>query len=456
MSRGRVAPQYRALSNRTPLYATLICGAIVAAPLQMAFTLPEPFPIRLPTDVLALAALAAYVLRRRRPVAFGPTGGFRSAKVPTDGLLVGVLAVIVTVTAILASFLPPGSEALRAFSISPEFDLLWFTVRALLVLALWAVARHVQSKAMTRAFAISVVVMLVGVLLQQTLKMLGMDAALELMGYNTVTSGIVLTDSGQSFARSGTFPNGQELGFFAGATFFIMLRARQYVLATASAYCLVYALSTTGLLGVAAGLLLLAFASRSTRARMVVVLAAIAAAVAVASSSYLQAFAEFQLAKVGLATSTIAQAGQSLEVRGTKTTIGFEMMMTNPFIGVGTARFGNHAGENPLSGTVPSRTLVTVENAYAQVGAEHGVFALAVFALLIGYFAWKPWRLRLDYDAALGVFILVGIATQSMWTQMAIWLMLALISARVRESQQLATSERRTTGNASIGTLGKP
>ena len=427
-----------------------VACAIATMPLQYAFTLPRTFPIRLIPEIFGMLAILCYIFShlvvKQPPRSAGKALRPRTSKNDVSYLLAIALGAVVVVSGIVNYVKVAPPEIFRQYELNPQFDILWFTIRALLCLILWIRGRHAPPSLLTAAFHIATWVMIAGVLFQWAMFVLGQFTFLGSLGFRNEASGIMLDSSSVSLPRSGTFPNGQELAFFAGICLFVSIKNKWWIAMSGSVVCIFYSFGTTAFVGIAAGLLAVVVFSVKVAERVAIVVVAILAALVVSSSAYLTDLVQFQLAKLGLGTSSIFWAGQSLEIRSIKTSIALQLAGENPWFGVGAARFGNSAALVADSSFVPPQVLVTVENSWAQVAAEHGVFAVALLALIFVYYFAVFVKERSVWLMALVVYLSVGVSTQSSWTQFTIWLTFAYLTTQIQTGEHQSSTELTRAG----------
>jgi hypothetical protein len=251
---------------------------------------------------------------------------------------------------------------------------------------------------------------------------------------------------GVSLLRNGPFLEGQHLGFYAGGLLVLALFSKRYVSATIAAFCALYSMSTTAFLAVAVAVLVTILA-KPTRALLIAtggaaaVLALLVAGVRPLRETFLFQLAKLNLFGLGDPTRTV-----SLGVRSAKTEIGWRMMWDHP-LGVGPGRFGIHFHDYVDEYSVFSSYIrdgdgrAIAENVYVQVGSELGVLGFVSLLVLLTALLCVTWA-RNRATFALIVFVSVGIATQSSWTFLPIWVFLAAgASTALSVSQGLSSRD---------------
>ncbi|WP_038467422.1 O-antigen ligase [Arthrobacter sp. PAMC 25486] len=276
---------------------------------------------------------------------------------------------------------------------------------------------------------------------------LGQNALLHAVNFATEGTGNSLF-SGDAGTRSGPFLEGQHLGFFAGALAIVCLGRKAWFGMVWCLWASLYSQSTTALIGlvVAAGIAIVF--RLSFRAIMATGVGTIAAAFAVQVFPAAREFTTFQLAKLGLFgfDNNYDFATLSMDLRDVKTTIAFQMMGDYPATGVGPGRFGAYFFDYPLSNELPNYYYTSdhraiAENAYAQVAAESGVIMLGLLVILLAVLFWRNQTAHVSVFALVG-YIGVGILTQSSWTFIPIWVLIAYASTASTPRARLKTAAR--------------
>ena len=156
-------------------------------------------------------------------------------------------------------------------------------------------------------------------------------------------------------------------------------------------------------------------------------------------SGALRLFTRLQLAKLGYGDAQVLgrDAGRSWQIREEKTRIGIEMLGDHFFIGVGPGRYGHFFFDYAKSPPIPEYYFrqnhrAIAENAYLHLGAENGIFALGLFLVVLVLIAV---RLGQANPADLGAIacVSVGLVTQSSWTFIPIWTILAYLALAGRQ-----------------------
>ncbi|QIV86460.1 O-antigen ligase family protein [Glutamicibacter mishrai] len=413
--------------NSTPLYLRLALVAISLVPLQQAFTINIGSPLK-PSELLMAGSIVLWLFSSRKK------------KSPAEFKLIIALLAILLLSALfhLAARTPLGD--FLGYSRSPDGDLIFYTIYPIFVLFMWRVASEVPHEMFQKAIKLSIWVCFAGVAFQLAMMQMDRVDILELFSYETKIRSESLTGSGEGAMRNGTFTEGQHLGFFSAISVLVAWRCRAYLTLSVALFTLAYSQSTTGIVGLVLVVFLLVLMRPSTRAAIKIGMGLAASVITVLLVDSLRNLIILQAAKLGLAAGShqIEGATASIEVRSLKTEIAWRMMWDNPILGVGPGRFGFWYFKDPASIDspfwyfLPDRRTIA-ENAYMQIGSELGVIALLVFIA----FMWSLLkRVRRNDKTLLGVFFLIalGIASQSSWTFIPIWIFSAFIISGTYES----------------------
>lgn len=422
---GRAAKaSVRQLVFTGPWFQRFMLLSVVFMPFQYALTLSVGFPLKI-SEILAVLGIGTYVLgRRSKP---------RRMDVAAGAAL--FLAVATVLSAIVN--LTPTESGLRAVGYERGFqtDLLLYSGYAFLALSFWAVLRRVERHKIVRATVLSIWLCGVAVLLQWASSITGNTFIIGLLGFRTLgVDGTVET------LRSGPFLEGQHLGFFAGAAILVALYNRSYPAAVVAALCILFSQSTTAYAGIAAGVALIVVLKFSKVVVPLIVAALVGVLVLLFSDSLRNTLGR-QLAKIGFTefAPDYQFATTSLNQRGVKTEISFDMSRDNPLFGVGPGRYGAFFDQYVNGRQLPwiystDQTRPIAENAYAHVAAELGYCALIAFCLLILCLIWRNRRTS-PVLVMVAIFVALGVATQSSWTFLPIWSVFGLLAADDREKE---------------------
>lgn len=419
-----------------PLAEGLLFACVVLAPFMQAFTLNVGFPLKA-SEALGAAAITLLVIEARprtRP-AYG-----RPAFL--------LLALTVVASAVAALFADLPVRLAPGYALGYTGDLLQYAIYALFVIAVgWAVATRLGPDRTGRAVAISI-------------RLAAGYCLLQYLTWATGTHGLLgrfggAVQLGQSFGtilpRNGPFLEGNYLGFYAGTALFICARRNDRLGVALAAAVLVYAQSTGAILATA-GAFALMLALRPRPALVGTLLAIVATAtLAVAFLPAGQTFATAQLAKMGVIDVPGGQVyDYSRDMRASTAEAGYRMGLEHPLLGVGPGRFGvwNHTitrEHGELVAPVPYPHRPIANNGYAQIIAEHGIFALiAVLGLLVAL----AWRLRRRSAALVGLagFTLVGLNTVPAWTMLPVWVCVGYLCATAADALSEGSPRRTRRG----------
>lgn len=423
-----------------PLYAKLAVVAVLVSPFQYALTLQMGFPLKL-SELLGAAAVVARVvtIRKWRP------------HLGVDVFIVVLIAASVIASTAWALSIADMSVPLVGVERSAEIDMVMYCAFGLFMLSFWWVLREVPAALIRDTVIQSLWLCADAVVLQVVFFVLRQPEMLIPLGFNMRPQGLEFM--GVEFARSGPFLEGQQLGFFSGAMFVVALYWRRYVSALIALCCVVYSQSTTAAIGIVVAVVVSILLRPSKRRLIGLGAAVIASGGIVAVVAPVRDYALLQLAKLGIiGAPDVVNATRSLNVRWIKSEIGWRMMWDNPPLGVGPGRvaayFSEYSGDYVLPDVYYWETRrPLIENMYLHIGAELGVVA---FAAVICLFAWllvSSWR-RGAAAIAVCAYVVVAVATQSSWTFMPIWILLALLSSehwsRECDSEQMRRSDETT------------
>lgn len=418
----------------SPLQDKLMLLAVLFVPFQYALTVHVGFPLKI-SEVLIVAALFVRVIR------------WRSYRVrwSFDQTVVALIAVCVVVSAVLALLsLDPAQDVLGVHR-SHRVDTILYLGYGMFVLIAWWLLRTVDARIIRDVLIQALWLCTAAVAFQAICLLLKAPQILDFFGFDSRQRGQEVF--GFQLARSGPFLEGQHLGFFAGALVILALYTRRWPALAAAIVCAAYSQSTTALLGVVGAIVLASILRPNKRILITLGSVAAVAAVAVALVKPLRDAVIFQLAKLGLvAPESDINFTQSLDIRTIKTEIGWRMMWDNP-LGVGPGRFAAnfptywHDYDLPTYYYTTDMRAIT-ENVYMHIGAENGVLAFLAFAALVVWIFVRSFRVSPGVTA-LVLFTAIAVATQSSWTFLPIWVVLAFMTSAVSPSAVESYREAR-------------
>lgn len=412
-----------------PWFQRFMLLSVVFMPFQYALTLPVGFPLKI-SEILGALGIATYLLGRRT----------NRRKRDVASVAVFLLA-LSTILSALVNY-TPANGGLRSVGYERGFetDLLLYSGYALLALSYWSVLRRVDRRLMVRTVVVSIWLCGAAVLLQWASALSGNTELIRVLGFRTLG-----VDDTVETLRSGPFLEGQHLGFYAGAAILVALYNKSYLAAVVAALSILYSQSTTAYAGIAIGIALIVILKFS---KVVVPLAAVAllGVLALLFSDSLRTTLGRQLAKIGFTefAPDYQYATTSLNLRGVKSQISFDMSSDNPIFGVGPGRYGAFFDQYVSGRQLPwiystDQTRPIAENAYAHIAAELGYFALMAFGLLIVFLLWRNRR-QASLLVMLAVFTALGVSTQSSWTFLPIWTFFGLLAADEARVESVVTT----------------
>ncbi|MGO4145574.1 O-antigen ligase family protein [Paenarthrobacter sp. YAF11_1] len=408
-----------------PWFQRLMLLSVIFMPFQYALTVPVGFPLKI-SEILGIMGVAMYVLGRR------------STRRKRD--LAGVAVVALAIATVFSALvnLTPGSGGLRSvgYDRGYETDLLLYSGYALLALCYWAVLRRVARQMTVRAIVASIWLCGAAVLMQWASALSGNTQVIGILGFRTLG-----VDDTVETLRSGPFLEGQHLGFYAGAAILVALYNKSYLAAIVAALSILYSQSTTAYAGLAVGIAMIVILKFS-KVVVPLIAAALVGVLALLFSDTLRTTLGRQLAKIGFTefAPDYQYATTSLNLRGVKSQISFDMSSDNPIFGVGPGRYGAYFDQYVSGRQLPwiystDQTRPIAENAYAHVAAELGYVALIAFGLLVVVLLCRNFR-SASLLGMLAVFTALGVSTQSSWMFLPIWTFFALLAADDVESKQ--------------------
>jgi hypothetical protein len=392
--------------------------AVVFVPFQQAFTVQVGFPLKI-SEVAGLLAVALFMLEGRKP-AFSFHGG---------GKLLVMSVVLALSTAVnMTRELPLNNP--QGYSRGLTADIIqYMAYGGIVIVVCWFAATRLGPERIAEGFskAVRLAAIYCGV---QVVLFLGGAASLLAAVNGRTQSGSAY---GLRLPRNGPFLEGNYLGFFAGIAFFVVLRRGDKLGTGLALACLLYSQSTTGVLGVLAGLMLIVFLRPTGKVVSVLAFLGLVGAAATTFIPAANAYVSQQLGKLGLvdADGLSRNIGYSMRSRTVNTDTGFAMMLDNPFLGVGPGRYGAWYETYTDYSELPRNFNAGIEraianNSYVQIFAELGAIAGVAFVLLL---TGLLWRLRGSQrsDLALVVFLVVGLNATPAWTVLPIWFAIAYL-----------------------------
>lgn len=418
----------------------LVWLAMATLPFQRALTLDVGVPLKLSELFLGLVLVSLPFTSRRHQ------------------RIIGLPAVVGLATVVLLSTMVAygGQLPLQPIGVTNlRFDAVFYGVFAVVTLVFWWAVATRSVSVVESGLRVGVWLCLAAVVVQFVLYTNGQTELLEAMNFQTDRTTGALSDDGEiASLRTGPFTEGQHLGFFAGGMFFLSLHRREWLTALAALGSVYYSQSTTSFIAVIAGVALIGLRSWSAPGVLRTIIVGAGTAIAVLSSDSARAFIRFQGAKLGLGDMPGGTLTRSMDLRTAKTEMGFQMARDHPLLGLGPGRFAGHFADyvDRSAATFPNNYFTgefrpIAENAYAQIGAELGLVALALFICLLVAVGWNVRRSPVM--SALALFLSIMLFTASSWTFMPAWAFLAVLCARRNQGPVvLAPAPRRRIGDA--------
>jgi hypothetical protein len=403
---------------RIPIAEQLMTASVIFVPFQQALTIQVGFPLKI-SEVTGLVAVAMMILEFRKPT-FKFDGGGKLA----------VMAVVVALSTLanVTRDLPVPNPEGYGRGLTPDI-FLYMAYAGIVLIVGWFAATRLGPERITAAISAAV---------RLAAAYCGLQVLLFLAGSPQILSAINgRTQMGSAYGlrlpRNGPFLEGNYLGFFAGIAFFIVLRRKDRLGAGLAIACLLYSQSTTGMLGLLAGLLLIVLLRPTGKIVSVLAFLGLAGTAAATFVPAANAYTSQQLGKLGLAdTAGLSQnIGYSLRSRTVNTDTGFSMMMDNPVVGVGPGRYGAWYSTYTNYVGLPSNFNEGIEraianNSYVQIFAELGAIAGVAFVMLLLGLLLRL-RKAMRSDLALVAFLIVGLNATPAWTVLPIWFAIAYL-----------------------------
>ena len=430
--RGIGSSQFRQVS----VSARFALLAVLTVPLQQAATLDVGFPLKFAEIFMGIAIVGTI-----RSAFRGRAPRFRWA---IDEVCVSLIALCLVLSTLVALASADFSASIPGVSRRAIVDLALYTAYGVFVVAAWWTLRGVDPRLIRDVFIQSVWLCLVAVGLQAVSRLTGSGRELlESIGFAMDRWGTQIGSF--TTLRNGPFLEGQQLGFYAGAMFVIALYSRRYAAASAAFICVAWSLSTTAFVATVVAIVVVTI-FRPTRGSLIAGGGVAAVGVLlVALVTPLRDSFLLQLAKLNLFGLGNARASVSLDVRSAKTEIGWRMMWDYPW-GVGSGRFGavfhDYDADYPeIPNYVSEGTgRAIAENVYVQIGSELGLLAFCAFVLFVGWLIARSWR-GPRLSIAVSTFVAVGAITQSSWTFIPLWVLLAFCSSLILDRAESSEAQ---------------
>lgn len=418
----------------------LMYVAVVSIPFQQAFTAQVGFPLKI-SELAGLLAVVLFMAEGRKP-AFHFRGGGKLLIIS----VILALSAAVNVTRELPLNNPQGyGRGLTADIIQ------YMAYGGVVIVVCWFAATRLGPERIAAGFSKAVRLAAIYCGVQLVLFLSGGSALLGAINGRTQSGSAY----GIRLPRNGPFLEGNYLGFFAGVAFFIALRRKDKLGTVLALACLLYSQSTTGVLGVLAGLLLIALLRPTGKLVTVLAFLGLAGAAAVSLVPAASSYVSQQLGKLGLVDpdGLSRNIGYSLLSRTVNADTGFSMTLDNPLLGVGPGRYGAWYESYTDYSELPVNFNSGVEraianNSYIQIFAELGVIAGCAFVFLLAGLLWRLWKAQRS-DLALAVFLVVGLNATPAWTGLPIWFAIAYLGT-VPTSHSLVDAFERAPRVAAI------
>ncbi|MCO1339151.1 hypothetical protein BJH93_09645 [Kocuria polaris] len=228
------------------------------------------------------------------------------------------------------------------------------------------------------------------------------------------------------------------------------------------AICLVYSQSTGGIIGV----LVAFFVAAVARSRFGTIykfsIVSILGLVVIFSVDSFRRFWIFQMEKLSLVSGARDFSGSdvSLDVRVEKALIGLRIIADNPVLGIGPGRYSVLFHEYATSPPIPSYYFSSwthkaiVENVYVQIGVEIGLLGMLLFCIFVlRHILRGRWSTG---TLSISIFVAIGLATQSSWTFIPIWIAIGLLAVACgpKETESGGTPSAAVRGRAPTSVAG--
>lgn len=420
----------------------LLWATIVVLPFQQAFTFDLGFPLKL-VEILGGISILFFLYERRVDLAQWKGAVWRRA----DAKLVLLLALLLITSSAIAFFAPHPKVDNDAYPRGINVDLLLYTTYAgfaLLLYVAFSVARNWML--LVRALQASACLAFAYCCTQFILWQIDLDLLSAFNG--TIQVGQLY---GVPLPRNGPFLEGNYFGLYLAVSLFIFLRHRSVLSIFLTGAMLGYSQSTTAVLAVFAGAILMVLMRPSRKSITVLGATTIIGVLVAIFVPIANRFALAQLTKLGLIENTLGPSyGYSLRTRSASAETAFSMAWDYPVFGVGQGRFAAHYWDyldlTGLPGNFGQNAIrPIVNNVYAQIAAETGFAALGVLCCLILVNLVKA---RGDGRALVGgvVAMAVGLVAYPAWTNPMPWILLGIIASLFGKPQAIVLPERSRSG----------
>lgn len=318
----------------------------------------------------------------------------------------------------------------RGFDRSQSADIVFYFAFTVFSLMAWKTISGIERGKFEKALLIAGWLTVLAVLFQYVGVSTGNQSLIESFGFESegrVENRTVST-------RNGPFKEGQHLGFVAGALLLVAIGRKKVLLSFGLLFCIYYSQSTTAILGIFAALFILIIFNLNFATIIGLLTAGAALIVGFIFNPAVREYFVYQLSKLGLASSDQGDTTISMDVRGIKADIGWDIMLDHPILGVGPGRYSIWFFDYPQTAQLPkyyfhSDHRAIAENIYAQVGAEVGLTGLILFIFFLLLLLVKALARKEILVATVCSFIIIGLTTQSTLTFLPIWALLAYVAS---------------------------
>lgn len=349
--------------------------------------------------------------------------------------IIFVFAFLFILTTSLA-YIKLGSSILgfaRGFERSQSADIVFYFIFTIFSLLSWKVLSGLDRNKFEKALILAGWLTVVAVLFQYVGVSTGNQALIESFGFES--EGRV--ENRDVSTRNGPFKEGQHLGFVAGALLLVAVGHKKILLSIGLIFSIYYSQSTTAILGIIAALLIVIMFNLNFATIIGLLAGSAGLLVGFVLNHSIREFFIYQLSKLGLAESSQGDTTVSMDIRGIKADIGWDIMLDNPLLGVGPGRYSIWFFDYPQTTMLPkyyfhSDHRAIAENIYAQVGAEVGLTGLILFILFILVLLLNSISKGEVLISTVVAFIAIGLTTQSTFTFLPIWALLAYTASEYR------------------------
>lgn len=407
------APSAQTKAGHRRVSEWLLLLAVICIPFQQALTLDIGFPLKA-SELLVAAGIIAFVVERKgRLVDYRPTW------------LIFSIGVMVLLSSVFVAITTDGSISNSAYPHGLLFDLVQYTVYAIMAL-MTAIAITAVLTPRDVAIGIGWAVRLAAVYVVIQLIAWGAGSSV----VDAINGNFQIgSQYGVQLPRNGPFREGNYLGFFAATSLFFAARSRDILGVILAALLVLFSQSTGAMVGVALAIIAMIILRPTVRKLIVTAVATVVITLFAFFVPVLNRLVVGQLTKLGLVENQLGAAyGYSLRARTVNAETGFRMGIYNSVFGVGQGRYEYHYDEYIDRSGLPDNFGVNTvrqiaNNAYAQIASETGLIALLIFFIMLVTILVK---VRRDSGALVAVVVSlsVGLFAFPAWTNLTAWVVI--------------------------------